>query len=169
MIVGVAVEAGDMEPDLVPDRQRERALHAGHALASQPVGGGRDQGIGDGLVVDALEHAKLNECLALVFEDEIVDLRGNAPDDLAVTLGEEERGAGMLEPRVLLRSGDQPERLALERRDPVRVAAVQRPLQVDESAVVGGGRRRTDGQGHADWRCRGWPLATPPDISATHG
>ena len=81
-----------------------------------------------------------------MFEHEVVDLRADAADHVAVAFGEPQLGPGMLEPRVLARC-DEAMNLIFERRDPVRIVLVNLPCEVDEGFLVLLGADRANGEG----------------------
>ena len=62
-----------------------------------------EQRVGDGLVVDALEEAEEPDPVAVGLVVQAVADRGDAADDLAVALGEEVLGLGVLEEGILAR------------------------------------------------------------------
>src|SRR5690242_8399267 len=83
-----------------------------------------------------------------MLEDELVDLRADAPDDLAVALRQPEFRLRMLEPRVLARR-DQAVDFVLERRNPMGVVLVDLPCEVDEGLLVLLALDGADGEGRA--------------------
>jgi hypothetical protein len=114
-------------------------------MALQPRLGARDQGRGD-LGVGRLEHPPLAGAGADMVEYQSVDLGGDPPDRRPVALGQEKGRLGVLEPGVGARI-EQAVHFRLERRHPVRIVAVQRPLHVDERLDVGGLLDGADGDG----------------------
>ena len=138
------VEAFDLQPRLVPDRQADRPEHAGHALGAKPLLGGFDERGGD-IRVDRLEHAEIAGALPHLHLDELVDLRADPADRLAAARRQPEAGARMFEPRVLA-GRDQRMHFALERRHPRRIASVDRPRQVDEGPALLGRLDRADAE-----------------------
>ena len=69
--------------------------------------------------------------------------RGNPPDDLPATPGEEKAGATVQEPRIAFRATNQGVHLVLQRWSPVGVVRVEQPRQIHEGLLVG---RRSDRQ-----------------------
>ena len=114
---------------------------------AKPVLGGGDERRG-GLGVERFEHAPIADALAHMLLHELVDLRADSADDLAVALGKPELGLGMLEPRVLA-GRDEAVDLVLQRRDPVRIVLVNLPCEVDEGLAVLLRCDRADGDGGA--------------------
>jgi len=89
------------------------------------------------------EHAEARLFLA-ERDGEVVGRISAQVDDLAVALGEEQAGLGMLEPGIGA-GVDQPVPLGLERRHPVRVRPVVGKSEIDERLAVGGILDRADG------------------------
>src|SRR3546814_7714546 len=93
------VVALDQQARLVPDRQAERAERPRHPLIAQPPLGGPDQR-GRNLGVFRLEHAPLAGAVTHMDLHQIIDLRGNAPNDPSVPLRQKESGARMFKPGI---------------------------------------------------------------------
>ena len=71
------------------------------ALGPTPVGRGREERVGDGLVVDALEEAEEADPVVVGFVVQPVADGGDAADDRSVPLGQEVLGLGVLEEGIL--------------------------------------------------------------------
>src|SRR5690606_38045044 len=93
--------------------------------------GFRILGLDQAPVAGAGPHALLGG----LFEREEIDMRRNAPHRPPVAPGGEELRLAVLEPRMLPRR-QQGEHLALQRRYPRRIAAVEAEGQLDELALV---------------------------------
>ena len=91
----------DQEPDLVVGGEVHRPEQPLAAARPQPLLGGGEQRLGDLAVVDRLEEAEHPVLAALVLVPAAVELGGDPADRLAVALGEEVLGLGVLEERVL--------------------------------------------------------------------
>ena len=81
-----------------------------------------------------------------MLEHQLIDLRADPADDIAVPLRQPQDRPGVLEPWIFLRV-DQPVDLVLERRDPRGIVAVDVPGEVYELLAVGLGNDRPDGYG----------------------
>ena len=103
------------------------------------------QRVGDGLVVDQLEEAEEADPVAVGLVVQPVADRGDAADDLAVPLGEEVLGLGVLEEGIL-RAGEEERHVPTQRRDPERVPRVESVGQIDEPLEVPSAARRADAQ-----------------------
>ena len=119
-------------------RSRPRSAH--------PPGRGVDEGPGDLGVVLGLEEAEHAVAAALELVPAPVDLGGDPADDLAVALGEEVLGVGVVEVGV---SAPVEELAALEdqRRHPLRIVAAQAERQLDEAVEVTAPGNGPDGDG----------------------
>ena len=85
---------------------------------------------------------------ALEFVPAVVDLGGDPPHHLAVALGEEVLGLGVLEPGVLVAGSRNVAPLEQQRRDPLRVVRPQPERQPDERVEVAAARDRPDPKRH---------------------
>jgi hypothetical protein len=135
---------------LVPDGEAERAHGAMTAPAAQEILGPGDERLRR-LPVGCLQHAPMAGArpAALAFrhgEHLAVEMCGDAAHHLALALGQEQSRFGMLEPRVGARI-DEAVDLRLERRNPVRIAPVHRPGEIDEFLAVAGILDRADDDG----------------------
>jgi hypothetical protein len=121
---GRRIEAVHQQTALVIDRKRGRPTHRVEAAASKPAGRGLEQGIGDCLVVLALEEAEEADPVPMDLRVEGV-LDGRDPAyNRAGPLGEEVLGSAVLEEWVLL-AVEKGADIAPERRNPDRVRRVQ--------------------------------------------
>ena len=177
------------QPRLFPDRHRDRAEHAGHALGLQPFLCLGEQCLGDlGIVgVEITEHA-CARAHALFRGDgqrKVIDMRADPAHRLAAALGDEQLDVRVLEERVLV-GMDKLDLLRAHLRHEVRDLRGKAAAKIDEGRTILRFRRveRQDGYvGHeypsnqatarlfslARARRRGWPVALPPDRSLTHG
>ncbi len=89
------------------------------------------------VTVDRFEQTPLAEIGLHMNLHEVVDLGTDPPNDAAAALGQEEGGASVAEPRILL-GIEQGVDFALERRDPGRVVAIDFPCKIDERLAVPG-------------------------------
>ena len=99
----------------------------------------------NGLVVYRLEQAKIAGLVAMGFEMEVIDLRADAPDRYAVAPCQPETGLAMIEERVPA-PVEQPMHVTTQRRDPVRIIAMEAIGQVDKAIAVAPAAER----GHLD-------------------
>src|SRR5258708_17033842 len=141
------VKTLDVQTRLVPERQADRSGRVGHSLCTQPVLCGLDQRT-CGFAFEDLEHAPIADALSYMLLDKLVDLRADAPHNLAAAFRQPEFGPGMLEPWVLSWS-DQSVDLILEGRHPGGIILVDLPGKVDEGLLVPLGSDRADGKGAA--------------------
>src|SRR5690606_16318591 len=133
------LETLDQQPRLVPDRNRQWAERARHALPAQPILGRGDQrpravlilGLEQPPIAGAGAHALFGG----LRERKFVDMGRDAADRAAVPPGEEELRLAMLEPRILARR-EQAVNLSLQWRHPRRIAAVEAKGKLDELAQV---------------------------------
>ena len=141
------VEAVHQEAAFVVDREGGRARACVSKPAGPaPVGGGVEEGVGDRLVVFALEEAEEADPVVVGLVVQAVADGGDAAHDLAGALGEEVFGLGVLEEGVL-GAGEQGADVQTQRRDPDRVPRVQPVGQVDEAVEVGPVPDRRDLEG----------------------
>ena len=111
------------------------------ALVGEPLPHGVEQSVGRFLVVDAVEEAE--EAAAFVEADVVALVQNgrNPAADLPAAIGHE--GLHRV-PRVegVRPVADQLLLVAAERRNPVRVAPVQRPGELEKVLLLPGSRRR---------------------------
>ena len=130
----------DQQAGFFPDRQRDRAEHAGHALGLEPAFGRGDQG-GAGFGIFRLEQAEIAGARTHALFDrlgqrQLVEMRGNAADHLVSAPGEEILSLGMVEEGILARR-QQAVDFGLERRHPIGIIGVEPPGQVDKGLEIG--------------------------------
>ena len=111
------------QPDLLVDRERERAARALHPLAAKPALGAREELARDLGVVDGVEEAEEARVVVVALEVLAIDLRGDATDALAVAVRGEDGALGVLEEGVLLRV-EPILQVHVERADVVRIVLV---------------------------------------------
>ena len=133
----------DQDPDLVVGGEVHRAEDAAPALVAGPLGRGTQQRRGDLGVLGGLEEAEHRVAATLGLVPAPVDLGGDTADRLAVALGEEVLRFGVLEERVLA-AVEELHPLEDQRRDPLRVVAVQPEGDLDEALQLAPGADRAD-------------------------
>jgi len=116
-----------------------------HATLPQPILGGAMQGSKDGLVVYRLEQAEIAGLVAMGFEMEVIYLRADTSDRYAVAPCQPETGLAVIEEWVPA-PVEQPMHVAAQRRDPVRIIAMEAIGQVDKAIAVAPAAER----GHLD-------------------
>ena len=141
---------------LIPHGKAERAKRAGHALLAQPVFCGTEQRFGHGGIIDAFEHAPVAGAGPAAGgsggDHQLIDLRRNAADHVAVLQGQPEGGFGMAEPGVGFDAANQAEHFGFQRRHPVRIMGVEFPHQIDEGLAVGSAFNALEGDRAHRWR-----------------
>ncbi len=137
------VVAIDEDADLVVGGEVHRAEDATAAFAARPLGGGAEQRGRHLGVVGALEEAEHRVFAALELVPAVVDLGADPADRLAVALREEVLGFGVLEVGVLL-AVEELHPLEDQRRDPLRLVAVQPEGHLDEALQVALAANRLD-------------------------
>ena len=142
---GRGVEPVHQEPALVVDGEGGGPSQHVVAAGAAPAGGRVEERVGHGLVVDGLEEAEEADPVAVGLVVQAVADGGDAADDLAVALGQEVLGLGVLEEGVLL-AGEEQLHVPTQRRDPERVPRVEPVGQVDEALEVSPVARRADAQ-----------------------
>ncbi len=113
----------------------ERAEHAVTLALAQPALGGVQQRGGGGGIALALEEAEQAPAVVLELVQSVIDVRGDPPDGLSVTPGEEILRLGVLEEWVAT-AIDVPPAFGQQRRNPVRLPPVEPPRQPDERLAL---------------------------------
>ena len=122
------------QADFVPDRQAVRALRASHPAGEKPSFSGTQQGMGN-VRVGGFEKAPLAQVRRDMLVDEPIHLGGNPPHWLPAPPSEEQRSMSMLKPRILGRV-EKAVDFGLEGRNPMGIAPVRRPGEVNECAPL---------------------------------
>jgi hypothetical protein len=142
-----ALVALDQQAALVVGREVHRTDHPVAAAFAQPGLRRAKQCVRRLARVLAFEEAEHPPAVVLELVEAVVDVRGDAPDRLAVAPGEEVLGLGVLEERVALAV----EPLAdvhRERRDPARLVTIERRGKRDETPHVAAIGDRPDLETH---------------------
>ena len=129
----------DQQTGFFPDRQRNGADHARHALCAQPLFCRIEQRFGDQLVfgIEITEHARAGAHALLWWQGErqFVDMCGYTPDRLVLAIRDEELHARMFEKRIFRRI-DQLDLFGAQLRHVVFFAQGHAPATIDEGRAA---------------------------------
>ena len=150
---GGGVEAVDQQAHLVVQRRIGRPAKAVDALIGKPLPHGVQQAVGHLLIVDALEEAEETAALPVTLVVTPIQDGGDPAADLAAAKGQERLHPVPFVERVRPVS-DQFLLVAAQRRNPVRVVAVQGPGKLQELSSFPPGGNPFDNQfrhGYSLW------------------
>ena len=127
--------AAHQQSRFLPDRQRDRTQHAGHALAREPGFRAGKQRFGDrfvlGIEIAEKAGARAEPLFGRHGEREFVDMGRNPPDRAPAGLGDEQLHPPVAEERVLA-GIDQFQLLGADLRDEIGQPVRKRPTAIDE-------------------------------------
>ncbi len=135
MNVGGESKPSIKRPDFVVQRRIDRPAQLADSLIGQPLPHRIEQPMGDLLIVKRFKETKETALLAVLLVVHVIDDPGDAAAHLPVAPGQPRAHVGHVVKRVGTKA-HQFFQVSPQRRNPVLVATIQRPSQLQELFLV---------------------------------